>query len=107
MRRHVISSLYLAAPLCLALSAAPARAAQVQVTIRATRGVLLADGKQQTDILADVRDINGRQVNGAEVQFQLIGGGTLTQTTVQVFGGLAHTQLISASIAGVAHITAT
>jgi hypothetical protein len=107
MRRYLLSTLCLAAPIAVAISARPAQAAPVQVTIRATRAVLLADGKQQTDIIADVRDVNGRTLSAVEVQFQLIGGGTLTQTRVQAFGGTAHTQLISATIPGTAHITAT
>jgi hypothetical protein len=108
MRRHLLSSLcYLATPVCIALSARAVSAAPAQVTIHATRAVLLADGKQQTDILAEVRDANGRQLNGVEVQFQLIGGGSLSETRVVAAGGVAHTQLTAASVAGVAHLTAT
>jgi hypothetical protein len=107
MRRPFHPSLWLALLICAVVCAMPARAALVQVTIRTTRAVLLADGKQQAQILAEVRDSNGRTINGAEVQFQLIGGGSLSETRVESFGGTAQTQLTSASIAGVAHLTAT
>ena len=107
MRRLYLSSLCLLASVTAVMIAAPARCAQIQVYIHATRTTLLADGKQQADIIAEVRDPNGRQVNGFEVQFLLTGGGTLDETQVEAFGGVAHTRLTSATLPGQAKITAT
>lgn len=80
-------------------------AQRAMVTLSATRDVILADGKQQTLIIADVRDQNGNPLNGALVLFQTTAG-TLTQTRVTAVGGIAQTRLISAPFPTVAEVTA-
>lgn len=93
-------------PLLSCLSAMQAGAALTTLSLRATRSALLADGKQSTDLIADVRDSSGRAVsNGVMVQFQTTAG-TLTEPSAQTFGGVARVRLTSAPIAGVAHVTA-
>ncbi|CCW36405.1 organic solvent tolerance protein OstA [Chthonomonas calidirosea] len=82
-----------------------ALAQRSMVTLSATRDVILADGKQQTLIIADVRDQNGNPLNGATVLFQTTAG-TLTQTRVTAVGGIAQTRLISAPFPTVAQVTA-
>lgn len=81
------------------------QAQQVYVRLQATQYVLLADGKQQTVIRADVHDVNGRLINGRGVQFQTTSG-SLSQTRVTTLNGIAETRLISSSVVGTAHITA-
>lgn len=84
-----------------------ARAVQYTITLSATRTILLANGKQATQLTAQVRDGSGRPVNGGlEVQFNTTAG-TLTQARVEVFSGVARTQLTSSPVVGVAHVTAS
>ncbi|HLV81185.1 MAG TPA: invasin domain 3-containing protein, partial [Chthonomonadaceae bacterium] len=76
------------------------------IVLRATRTALLADGKQSTDLIAEVRDSSGRPAGtGIQVQFQTTAG-TLSSPTAETFGGVARARLTSASVPGVAHVTA-
>ncbi len=76
------------------------------LTLRASRSTLLADGKQSTDIIAEVRDSSGHIVgSGVNVQFQTTLG-TLNQQQSQTFSGIARVRLTSSSLSGLAHVTA-
>ena len=75
--------------------------------LRATRYTILADGKHTTDIIADVRDSNGRPVSGnVSVQFST-DAGTLSQSQASTnFSGEARIQLTSAPVVKTAHVVA-
>lgn len=85
--------------------ASRARAAQSMVTLSATQDVILADGKSQTIITADVRDSSGRPADGIEVLFQTTSG-TLSQSRVMTFNGRGQTRLTSSTVAGIATVNA-
>jgi hypothetical protein len=80
-------------------------AAPAIVILHATQDIILADGKAQVTIWAEVHDSNGRPINGATVEFQTTAG-TLSQTRSSAFNGRAETRLTSGVQPGVAHITA-
>jgi hypothetical protein len=105
--RNLTLSCLLILPLLLAcLPAARAGGGPYIVALRATRGTLLADGKQTTDLIADVRDSGGHPAgNGVLVQFQTTAG-RLSESQAVTLGGVARVRLTSAPIAGVAHVTA-
>jgi hypothetical protein len=73
--------------------------------LRATRLALLNDGKQGSDITAEVHDSTGRALSAVEVHFQT-SLGTLSQQTVTAVGGFARVRLTSGTVAGIAHVTA-
>ncbi len=75
------------------------------ISLRSTRDVLLADGKQSTDLIAEVRDGARPVPNNTAVQFQTTAG-TLSQGEAQTLGGVARIRLTSAPIPGIAHVTA-
>ncbi len=106
MRTRILSLAWLP-PLLLFLAWAGSAGAAPGGTIQleATRTILLADGKQATDLRAYVRDSSGRPANNVEVQFQTTAG-TLSQTRVESFGGLATVRLTSSPVAGEATVTA-
>ncbi len=87
------------------LPATIANASQSLVTLRATRDIILADGKQQTIIIAEVRDASGNPLNGSVVQFQT-SAGTLSESRVSTINGVARTRLTSSTIPGVAYVNA-
>ncbi len=75
--------------------------------LRAIRTTLLADGKQTTDIIAELRDSGGRPVGGnVSVQFSATGGQLSATQAFTNFSGEARVRLTSAPIAGVSHIQA-
>ncbi len=77
------------------------------VQLRSMRPVILADGKQSTDITAIVRDSTGRQLTGnVLVQFTTTAGTLSQQQAYTDFSGAARVRLISAPIAGLAKVSA-
>ena len=78
--------------------------AQYVVSIRATRYTVLSNGKDRTQLRAEVRETSGKIVSNVDVQF-FTSLGVLSQNRAMVFGGVAQTEL-SSSIAGVAKVTA-
>jgi hypothetical protein len=75
------------------------------VSLRATRTALLADGKQTTQIRAEVRDSTGRYANSSTlVNFQATGG-TLSASSAPANGGIASVSLSSATT-GLVRVTA-
>lgn len=101
-------SLLLCFPLLLLVFACPrAVLAQGQgaITLRANRTVLLANGKDAVELIADVRDPGGRQLNTpVNIRFQT-NRGTLTASSALTFGGRATTTLTSV-VTGIAQISA-
>ena len=77
------------------------------VQLRCMRPVILADGKQSTDISAIVRDSSGRQIAGnVLVQFSTTAG-ILSQLQVYTdFSGTARVRLTSSALPGVARVSA-
>ena len=109
MRRHLIrlalTSILLTCTLLFAQGAF-AQAGQYIVSLRTSRPMLLANGRDRAIIIAEVRDASGRQAgNGLEVFFQT-SFGTLSSTRAQTFGGIAQVELTS-NIVGVAKVSAT
>ena len=96
-------------PIMMCLSSAAltsaVKAAQSMVNLTASRQIILADGKQQTQIYANVRDQRGEPLNGVSVVFQTTAG-IITRPAVTTINGIAQTSLISSPIAGIAHVTA-
>lgn len=75
------------------------------VVLRANRNVLLANGNDAAELIADVRDPGGRQIDRPIlIQFQT-NRGTLSATSAQTFGGRATTRLTSV-VTGVAQVSA-
>jgi Bacterial Ig-like domain (group 1) len=101
---QAVSSLAVTAVL---LGIASAAHAVNTVQLRCMRPVILADGKQSTDIMAIVRDSAGRQIaNNTQVQFSTTAG-TLSQQQVYTdFSGTARVRLTSSSIPGIAKVSA-
>lgn len=92
--------------LLLGCQLAGPRAGAQTLILRATRSALLADGKQTTDILAEVRDTSGRPGAAfSDVQFQT-SAGTLSASHAPTIGGVARVRLTAPAVAGVAHVTA-
>ncbi len=99
------ASIALFSLLFVLISTTAAIASQSLVTLRATRDIILADGKQQTIIIAEVRDSTGAPLNGAVVQFQT-SSGTLSESRVSTINGVARTRLTSSTIPGIAYVNA-
>jgi hypothetical protein len=77
----------------------------IVVTLRATREIVYTKGRDQTFLIATVRDTSGRPITGnVEVQFQT-SLGRLSATRVFALGGTAQVSLTS-PVAGVARVTA-
>lgn len=89
----------------LALSHSAAGAGTLTVQLSATRMMLLADGKQSTEITALVRDGGRPSTIPVDVQFQTTSG-QLSEQRVLATGGIARVRLTSSPIAGTAHVTA-
>ena len=81
---------------------------QATVNLRATRTVLLADGKQTTTLRAELRDNTGRYApENTFVTFQVLNGGAIFSASQSpTHGGIATVTLHSAST-GVVTVTAT
>ena len=88
----------------LGITTARVEAQQYTISLRATRYVVLSNGREKTQLRAEVRETSGKQVSNAEVQF-FTTLGVLSQNRAQTFGGIAQVELSSA-IAGVAKVTA-
>ena len=85
---------------------ASAQIGQYTVNLRASRTMLLANGRDRAIVIAEVRDATGRPAgNSLEVLFQT-SLGTLSQSRAQTFGGIAQVEL-SSNVVGVAKVTAT
>lgn len=83
-----------------------AQLGQYTINLRASRTMLLANGKDRAVVIAEVRDATGRPAgNGLEVLFQT-SLGTLSIGRAQTFGGIAQVEL-SSNVVGVAKVTAT
>ncbi len=83
-----------------------AQLGQYTISLRSSRTMLLANGKDRSIIIAEVRDATGRQAgNGLEVLFQT-SLGTLSLSRAQTFGGIAQVEL-SSNVVGIAKVTAT
>lgn len=77
------------------------------IRLSASPSILLSDGKSVALISAEVRDDRGNLVSdGTQVQFST-SLGILRDTVVSTSAGIARTQLTSATLPGVATITAT
>ncbi len=90
--------------LFLLFASAQSEAQQYILSLRATRYVLLSNGREKTQLRAEVREANGKQVSNVDVQF-FTTLGVLSQNRAQTFGGVAQVELSSA-ISGVAKVTA-
>ncbi|MER3472925.1 MAG: hypothetical protein C4335_02580 [Armatimonadota bacterium] len=87
----------------VAFGAAPLYSIRLSVS----PSVLLSDGKSVALVSAEVRDERGNLVpDGTQVQFNA-SLGVLRDTVVSTSAGIARTQLTSATVPGVATITAT
>ena len=73
------------------------------VSLRASKSTLLADGKQQTELFVNLQGAG--LTNSVEVTFTTTKG-TLRDTHVRAYGGVAHTTLTSSPVVGIAEITA-
>ncbi len=92
---------------CLVSGVAFAAAPLYSIRLTASPSILLSDGKSIALISAEVRDDRGNLVpDGTQVQFSA-SLGVLRDTVVSTSAGIARTQLTSASLPGVANITAT
>lgn len=77
------------------------------IKLSASPSILLSDGKSVALVSAEVRDEKGNLVpDGTQVQFSA-SLGVLRETVVSTSAGIARTQITSASLPGVATITAT
>ncbi|HLK57058.1 MAG TPA: Ig-like domain-containing protein [Chthonomonadaceae bacterium] len=75
--------------------------------LRATRTTILADGKQFTDIIAEMRDSSGRPVGAnVSVQFSATAGQLSSTQAFTNSSGEARVRLTSAPVAGTSHIQA-
>lgn len=77
------------------------------IRLSASRMALMADGKQTTDLSANVRDGSGRPVSGVQVLFSTTAGQLSQAQQTTDFSGAAHVRLTSAPQPGVAHVIAT
>ena len=101
--RTGVLSLYLIVCSGVAFSAAPLNSIKLTVS----PSILLSDGKSVALLSAEVRDDRGHLVSdGTQVQFSA-SQGVLRDTVVSTSAGIARTQITSASVPGVATITAT
>ncbi len=105
MKKHTPFTFVLFASLCLLALPGVCKAAESLITLSATRDVILADGRQQTVIIANVRDSSGNPLNGATVEFQT-SAGTLTENSAVTVNGVARTRLTSATTTGIANVVA-
>ncbi|MBC7529544.1 MAG: hypothetical protein H7308_18610 [Chthonomonadaceae bacterium] len=99
---HFLTTILMLVALALTTGA---EAQQYSITLRATRYVLLSNGREKTQVRAEVRDLTGKQTGSLEVQFSTTLG-VLSQNRAQTFGGVAQVEL-SATVAGIAKVTAS
>ncbi|GIV20247.1 MAG: hypothetical protein KatS3mg023_1998 [Armatimonadota bacterium] len=101
--RTGVLSLFLLVWSGVAFGAAPL----YSIKLSASPSILLSDGKSVALVSAEVRDDKGNLVpDGTQVQFSA-SLGVLRETVVSTSAGIARTQITSASLPGVATITAT
>lgn len=102
-RRTGVLSLLLIVWSGVAFGAAPL----YSIKLSTSPSILLSDGKSVALVSAEVRDEKGNLVpDGTQVQFSA-SLGVLRDTIVSTSAGIARTQITSASVPGVATITAT